>query len=247
MKKCRIFILFIFISTICATVKAKEYKASLFGIKSDGVTNNTSSIQKAINYIHKQGGGTLVFYVGRYLTGTVHLRSNVNIKLAEGAVLVGASSPFDYDGPKNMKAILVADGQSNISIYGKGVIEGSSKLATNAEKLRGAGYIKRKIRPALISFSNCKNVSVKSVNLWYGLYMALKVANCKIVKVKGTDIDGKGFSSSGGLFLKDCKWIDINNVFIKVGQEPVTATNNKFLKFRKSITEDGKPLSESLK
>ena len=45
------------------------YNASKFGIRSDGVTMNTRSIQKAIDWIAEQGGGTLRFWVGRYLTG----------------------------------------------------------------------------------------------------------------------------------------------------------------------------------
>ena len=43
------------------------YNASLFGIKSNGTTLNTTSIQKAVDYISEKGGGTLRFYVGRYL------------------------------------------------------------------------------------------------------------------------------------------------------------------------------------
>ena len=74
---------------IFATVaQAKDYNASYFGIKSNGTTLNTTSIQAAIDYIHAQGGGRLVFYVGRYLTGSIHLKSNVTIHLNEGAVIV---------------------------------------------------------------------------------------------------------------------------------------------------------------
>ena len=62
-------------------VFAKDYKASFFHIKSDGTTMNTRSIQFAIDYINKNGGGRLVFYVGRYLTGSIHLKSNVTIQL----------------------------------------------------------------------------------------------------------------------------------------------------------------------
>ena len=59
------------------SVQAKDYPASLFGIYSDGTTLNTRSIQYAVDYIHSNGGGRLVFYVGRYLTGSIHLKSNV--------------------------------------------------------------------------------------------------------------------------------------------------------------------------
>ena len=62
---------------------AKDYQMTLFGIKSDGVTMNTRSIQRAIDYIAQQGGGRLVFTVGRYLTGSIHLRSNVTLHLRD--------------------------------------------------------------------------------------------------------------------------------------------------------------------
>src|SRR5699024_2474924 len=101
------------------------YNASFFGIKSDGITNNTASIQKGIDYIHKHGGGTLVFYVGRYLTGTIYLKSNVYIKLKPGAVLVGVSTPYAYNGEDKIQSLVMARGQTNTGISGKGVIYGS--------------------------------------------------------------------------------------------------------------------------
>lgn len=76
---------------------AKDYPASLFGIYSDGVTLNTRAIQYGIDYINKNGGGRLVFHVGRYLTGSIYLKSNVTLQLQEGAVLLGSLNPWDYD------------------------------------------------------------------------------------------------------------------------------------------------------
>src|SRR5258705_13727997 len=94
---------------------AKDYPASLFGIYSDGVTLNTRSIQFAIDYINQQGGGRLVFDVGRFLTGTIHLKSNVTIHLLEGAVLLGVLNPLDYD--RNIfTALILGHDQSNIGI-----------------------------------------------------------------------------------------------------------------------------------
>ena len=61
---------FLSLLTVVGMLSAQEsklYTATVFGIHSDGVTDNTTSIQKAIDYIHEKGGGTLVFYVGRYL------------------------------------------------------------------------------------------------------------------------------------------------------------------------------------
>ena len=58
----RYFYLLLFCS-FALVVHAKDYRASLFGIYSDGVTLNTRSIQYAIDYIHQNGGGRLVFFV----------------------------------------------------------------------------------------------------------------------------------------------------------------------------------------
>ena len=56
----KVYILSILFSLSFSLVWSKEYNASFFGIKSDGVTLNTNSIQTGINYIHKEGGGVLV-------------------------------------------------------------------------------------------------------------------------------------------------------------------------------------------
>ncbi len=74
---------------------AEDYKASMFDIKSDGVTSNTESIQYAIDFISENGGGQLNFYVGRYLTGSIHLKPNVTIQLHEGAILVAKESVYE--------------------------------------------------------------------------------------------------------------------------------------------------------
>src|SRR5687767_11405489 len=91
---------------------AKDYPVSLFGIHSDGVTLNTRSIQFAIDYIQQRGGGRLVFDVGRFLTGTIHLKSNTTLHLLEGAVLLGALNPLDYDR-KIYTALILAHDQKN--------------------------------------------------------------------------------------------------------------------------------------
>ena len=82
----------------------------MFNIYSDGGDSlNTRSIQFAIDYINAQGGGRLVFDVGRYLTGSIHLKSNVTIHLLEGAVLLGALNPMDYDRENFTGLILCRD------------------------------------------------------------------------------------------------------------------------------------------
>src|SRR4051794_15155170 len=162
----RYFIVWVFCFQ-CLQSAAKDYPASLFGIYSDGLTLNTRSIQFAIDYIHKHGGGRLVFDVGRFLTGSIHLKSNVALHLLEGAVILGSLNPFDYDSTR-FTALILSDNQQNISITGMGVIDGQGRqVARNVVDLVHRGLIKDAFRndrpeveerPMLIYFRNCTDV-----------------------------------------------------------------------------------------
>ena len=101
------------------------YKASLFGCKSNGTTLNTNSIQRAIDHIASQGGGTLVFEVGRYLTGSIHLRQGVNIQLNEGAILVASPNLHDYDTADGTPTLVIGSSDGQSRICGLGFVQSS--------------------------------------------------------------------------------------------------------------------------
>ena len=110
-------------STPCSE-GATLYKASLFGCKSNGTTLNTTSIQRAIDHIASQGGGTLVFEVGRYLTGSIHLRPGVNIQLNEGAILVASPNIHDYDTADGVPTLIIgAHDEGHSLICGLGFVQ----------------------------------------------------------------------------------------------------------------------------
>ena len=67
-----------------------------FGVLGDGVTNNTKSIAKVIETAEKQGGGTIYFPPGEYVTGTIELKSDMTLYLDSGAVILGSERPEDY-------------------------------------------------------------------------------------------------------------------------------------------------------
>lgn len=136
------------------------YKVSQFGIKSNGITDNTESIQKAVDFIHEKGGGELQFSVGRFITGAIDLKDNVTIRLGGGAVIVGSDNIYAYKG---RKAIFNAVGCSNITIYGVGVIDGRAELIRKSyEEQKAKAHITDSTPlPTLLYFKDCKNVSLK--------------------------------------------------------------------------------------
>ncbi|MBX2925927.1 MAG: endopygalactorunase [Chitinophagaceae bacterium] len=197
---------------------AKDYNASLFGAKSDGLTLNTRSIQKGIDYISENGGGTLVFHVGRYLTGSIQLKSNVSIKLEEGAVLVGSGSIYDYNSSGSIKAIICADGQQHIGISGKGVIEGrSALLLDNMTRLKEKGFLLDSLMqtPALLGFSNCTNLSIDSVNLWDAAGAVQVFRKCTEVKIDRVTIKSKNAKDAGNIFMDNTR-VRFLNSYVEV-------------------------------
>ncbi len=96
----------------------------------------TDAIRKAIADCHEQGGGMVVIPRGVFYTGAVHLLSNVNLHLEEGAVLKFSTDPADYfpavvtrwEGVDCMaqSPLIYAKGQTNIAVTGKGVLDGQA-------------------------------------------------------------------------------------------------------------------------
>jgi polygalacturonase len=145
--------------------KQPVYKSSFFGIRSNGTTDNTTSIQKAVDFIASKGGGTLEFSVGRYLTGAVQLKSGVDIYLREGAVIVGSSNIYSYGGHKG---VFWGEGISDVTISGKGVIDGRGpELLRNIDGQIKMRHIDEPVIPTLVYLKDCQNVSLKNFILRY--------------------------------------------------------------------------------
>ena len=145
--------------------KQPVYKSSFFGIRSDGTTDNTTSIQKALDFISEKGGGTLEFSVGRYLTGSIQLRDGVDIYLREGAVIVGSTNIYAYKGAKG---IFWGEGVKDVTIEGKGVIDGRGPgLLDNIDGQIKMRHIDEPVIPTLVYLKDCQNVSLKNFILRY--------------------------------------------------------------------------------
>src|SRR6187397_869578 len=207
----------------CLQISAKDYPASLFGINSDGVTLNTRSIQFAIDYIQQQGGGRLVFDVGRFLSGSIHLKSNVTIHLLEGAVLLGTLNPLDYD-QKGLTAFILCHDQRDIAITGKGVIDGQGReVARNVAALVHKGLIKDafrndrpevEIRPMLIYFRSCKNVLIRGVTMRNAAACVQTFDQCKNLRIDSLTVDSRAFWNNDGIDIVDCDSVAITNSYI---------------------------------
>lgn len=230
----------------------RDYKASRFGIKSDGRTLNTNSIQKAIDFINANGGGRLVFYVGRYLTGSVQLKSNVVIHLEEGAVLVSSASIYDYTSNEDKTPALVSGiSIKNTGITGKGVIEGNGlALLQNIKAQSAKGFIdaQKIYSPALVSLDSCENVLLSVQNYIDVAANAIKLQNSSGISIDSAAIKNIPTSNpnASGIKMLNCKDIQISNCFLDTASPYISILEKVVnLKLVNVVTANGQVLKFS--
>jgi len=113
------------------------YNVLNYGAKNDSSKIATKAIASAIDAASKKGGGTVYFPAGKYLTGPIHLKSNITVFIDAGAEL-HFSDNFDdylpmvesrYEGVdlKSFSPLFYAYKAENISIVGRGLINGHGK------------------------------------------------------------------------------------------------------------------------
>ncbi len=211
------------------SLSAKDYSASVFGILSNGTTLNTRSIQRAIDKISEEGGGTLIFSVGRYLTGSVHLKSGVIVELREGAILVGSTNPHDYDSYDGNMALVMAKGAENIAIVGRGVIEGQGReLADNFLAQVANGTIENRLdggrvsnRPHLIYFRECSNVRIMGITLKDPASWTQNYDRCRNLLVERITVNSRAYWNNDGLNIVDCDGVVLRGNYINASDDGI--------------------------
>jgi hypothetical protein len=207
------------------------------GARGDGQTNNTVFIQKAIDGAAAAGGGVVSIPAGRFLTGVLELRSGVELRLAEGAVLLGSPRRMDYGGER-ASALLVAKGQHGISITGRGIIDGQGReVAADVWRLLKEGTLQdpewqqenpwhqlrstESNRPGLIQFDNCDSVKVSGVELKDAACWVQTYRECKHLILENMRVESTAYWNNDGIDVVDCQEVMITGCRVNAGDDGI--------------------------
>lgn len=165
------------------------------GAAGDGKTLDTTAINMAVKAAAADGGGGVVrFPPGRFLTATIHLRSNATLHLDAGAEIVGSPETEQYqnftppgetplaDRHRWHRALILGVGVENVAITGPGVINGNKVFDPRGEeRMRG---------PHTILFGNSKNITIRDVSIVDSANYAVMLEFTSGVDIRGVKITG---------------------------------------------------------
>ncbi len=190
-----------------------------YGAVGDGAKLDTRALQAAIDACAGAGGSTVYFPPGRYLSGTLFLKSHVTLHLEGGATLLGSTKLEDY--PSTVPAVrsytdnyterslVYAENVEHIAFEGHGTIDGQG----------GAFKGPHKVRPYLLRVIACREVSMRGLTLrnspmWVQQYLA-----CEGVCIDGIRVESTCNANNDGIDIDGCERVRIANCDIRSGDD----------------------------
>ncbi len=213
-----------------------------------------SAIQAAVDACAQAGGGTVLIPAGEWPTGPIHLKSNIHLKLEEGATLRFSQRFADYlpvvftrwEGMEcyNYSPLIYARDCTDISITGKGTLIGGGQAWWHWKKLQQAaadelcyaqsrgipveeriyGTEKAALRPSFIQPINCRNVLLEGFTIMDGPQWTIHPVYCEDVTVRNVTVSTHG-PNTDGLNPDSCRNVLIEGCRFETGDDCIAVNS----------------------
>jgi hypothetical protein len=238
--------LFVFmISFLGCHLHAAGNKA-VFDVKDYGATGRKTddaraAIQKAIDACATAGGGKVYLPAGEYTAGTIHLRSHVRLYIESGATLYASKDAKTFD----KGALLYGEDLENITIEGRGTIDGQSEYEWRLDDLDDAyirenkllmqalgkplmrsfpkNFPKQTIYPRMVLLIRCKDVRIAGLSFLHSPSWTINPYACERLVIDGVYIQSslKEGVWADGIDPDGCKDVRITNSTIETGDDAI--------------------------
>jgi len=224
----------------CGVLSAAEPAVNSFNVRDygavgDGKNLDSPAIDKAIAAAADAGGGTVLVPAGTYLSGSIHLKSNIHLVIDVGATILGApqdmnaydeTEPYTLGGYQDgghcffHNSLIWGENLTNVFITGNGMISGGGLVRSDGALDRMVGF--NKFDPPItnaappvrlgnkaIALKLCRNVLIRDVTIFHGGHFAILVTGCDDLTVDNvtmdTDRDGIDIDCCRNTMVSNCR------------------------------------------
>ncbi len=220
-----------------------------FGAYGDGTHLDHGAINKAIAACAQAGGGTVLVPAGIYLCGSIHLKSNINLLLDAGAVIMGAPSGMNaYDTAESFPYTQYQDGGhtffhnsliwgenlTNVSVTGRGRIDGGGLTSKDKEHLGDPTGGAIETGDKAIALKLCRNVLIRDVTIFHGGHFAILATGCDLLTLDNLTID----TNRDGIDIDCCTNTVVSNCRVNAPHDDAICPKSSYALNKPVITEN---------
>jgi polygalacturonase len=217
------------------SVGRNDFNIRDYGAVGDGKNLDSPAIDKAIAAAAETGGGTVLVPAGTYLSGSIHLQSNIHLLIDAGATILGApqdlnaydeTEPFTFGGYQDgghcffHNSLIWGENLTNVFITGHGTINGGGLVRSDGALDRMVGFDHFepphtnaappvRLGNKAISLKLCRNVLLRDVTIFHGGHFAILVTGCDNLTVDNvtmdTDRDGIDIDCCRNTMVSNCR------------------------------------------
>ena len=228
--------------TLCcgAAMATGVFNVRDYGAKGDGKTLDSPAINAAIEAAVHDGGGQVFLPAGTYLSGSIRLKSNIELHLSAGSTILAAPASMKaYDPSESFggfpeyqdgghtyfhNSLIWAEGQTNVSITGHGMIDGQGLTKKDTEK---AGVVQGGsigTGDKAIALKLCRNILIRDVTIFRGGHFAIIITGCDRGTIDNVTID----TNRDGIDIDCCKYITVSNTKVNTPNDDAIVLKSSY-------------------
>lgn len=189
-------------------VPAGRFLAEDYGAKADGKTDNTASVQKAVDACAAAGGGAVLLTKGAYVIDAIHLKSGVMLEVGKNAVLEDIYAIPNLSQTK-AKVLVLADHCNHVGIRGLGELVGPGPDGHfNDRNAKGTA------RRRLFGFMKCTQVVVDGIHVRNNGPAWSDFTECDDVIIQGINVENQACRFNDGLDICGCRNVIVRDCFV---------------------------------